>query len=80
MQRLRSSTVMQALEEFLSVREPEVVMIVSKSEQLTRIYETYLKREAGRLERMGYILETTSRTDPFTEFILRRTRRSQWRR
>ena len=70
--------VMQALEEFLDIRQPEVLVLVSKTEQLTRIYETYLRREAARIERLGYQPEGPVRADPYTEFTLRRTRPSAW--
>jgi hypothetical protein len=71
--------VMQALEEFLDIRQPEVLVLVSKTEQLSRIYETYLRREAARIERLGYRLEGPARSDPYTEFTLSRTRPSTWR-
>jgi hypothetical protein len=71
--------VMQALEEFLDIRQPEVLVLISKTEQLSRIYETYLRREAARIERLGYRLEGPARSDPYTEFTLSRTRPSTWR-
>jgi hypothetical protein len=71
--------VIQALEEFLDIRQPEALVLVSKTEQLTRIYETYLRREAARMERLGYQFEGPVRADPYTEFTLRRTRPSAWR-
>ena len=71
--------VMQALEEFLDIREPEVLVLVSKTEQLARIYETYLRREGARIERLGYRIEGPVKADPYTEFTLRRTRPSAWR-
>jgi hypothetical protein len=71
--------VMQALEDFLDIRQPEVLVLVSKTEQLARIYETYLRREAARIERLGYQLEGQLKADPHTEFTLRRTRSSAWR-
>jgi hypothetical protein len=71
--------VMQAMEEFLDVRQPEVLVLVSKTEQLSRIYETYLRREATRIERLGYRIESPVQADPYAEFTLRRTRPSEWR-
>lgn len=71
--------VMQAMEEFLDVRQPEVLVLVSKIEQLSRIYETYLRRDATRIERLGYRIESTAKADPYAEFTLRRTRPSEWR-
>jgi hypothetical protein len=72
--------VMQAVEEFLNVREPGELVIVSKSEQLARIYETYLKRESGRLERLGYSFEGLLHKNLYTEFTLRRSKASGWNR
>ena len=71
--------VMQALEEFLDIRQPDVLVLVSKTEQLNRIYETYLRREAARIERLGYVLDGPVRVAPYAEFVLRRTRPSAWR-
>jgi hypothetical protein len=71
--------VMQALEEFLDIRQPEVLVLVSKTEQLARIYDVYLRREAGRIERLGYQLEDPVKAAPYTEFALRRTGSSAWR-
>lgn len=71
--------VMQALEEFLDIRQPETVVLVSKTEQLNRIYETYLRREAARIERLGYKLSGPVRADPYAEFSLTRTLPSDWR-
>lgn len=69
----------QATEEFLDVRQPEVLVLVSKTGQLSRIYDTYLRREATRIERLGYRIERPVKTDPYAEFTLRRTRPSEWR-
>lgn len=71
--------VMQALEEFLDVRQPEVVVLVSKTEQLTRIYEVYLRREVARVERLGYVLDQPLRAEPYAEFTLTRVQPSGWR-
>lgn len=49
--------VMHALEEFLDTRQPDILVLVSKTEQLNRIYEAYLRREAARIEQLGYVLE-----------------------
>jgi hypothetical protein len=65
--------------EILGVRQPDALVLVSKTEQLTRIYETYLHREAAKIEHLGYLLEGPVRAEPYTEFILRRTRPSAWR-
>lgn len=70
--------VMQALEEFLDIRQPDTLVLVSKTGQLTHIYEVYLRREATRLERLGYVLEEPVRAEPYAEFTLRCTRPSTW--
>lgn len=71
--------VMQALEEFLEVRQPDTLVLVSKAERLNRIYEAYLRREAERIEHLGYVLEGPVRVEPYAEFTLRRTRISDWK-
>jgi hypothetical protein len=68
--------VIQALEEFLDIRQPDELLLVSKTEQLTRIYDVYLRREAARMEHLGYLLEGSVRAEPYSEFRLRRTRPS----
>lgn len=60
---------MQALEEFLDVRQPELVVLVSKTEQLARIYEAYLRRESGRMERLGYSLDPAVKAAPERSLI-----------
>ncbi len=70
---------MRAMEEFLGVRQPEVLLLLSKTEQLSRIYETYLRREAARIERLGYRIKGPVKTHPCAEFTLRRTRPLEWR-
>jgi len=71
--------VMQALEEFLEIRKPGSLVLVSKTEQLSRIYDVYLRREATRIERMGYALEGPVRAEPYAEFTLKPRRPSGWR-
>ena len=71
--------VIQAVEEFLEVREPNVLIIAAKHDQLARIYEMYLRREAPALERLGYELEGRDRVEPFTEFTLRRVKPTGWK-
>lgn len=71
--------VMQALEEFLDIRQPDALVLVSKTEQLTRIYDAYLRREAARLERLGYVLEGPVRSEPYAEFKLNRAGPAPWR-
>ena len=71
--------VFQAVREFLSTRQPPVLIFVAKRDELAGIYQTYLERERGRLEELGYRLEGPNRIDSFTEFTLRRTVPSEWR-
>jgi hypothetical protein len=71
--------VVQAVEEFLEVREPGVLVIASKQEPLARIYETYLRREADLLQRLGYRMEEPERIEPFAQFTLRRVKPSDWK-
>jgi len=71
--------VFQAVQEFVEVREPDILVFASKREELVGIYQTYLRREAGTLERLGYQLEGPQRIDPYTEFTLRRVKPSGWK-
>lgn len=66
--------VFQAVREFVGVREPDVLVFAAKREGLSSIYQTYLRRERAELERLGYEWQ-----EPYTEFVLRRTRPSGWR-
>ena len=71
--------VIQAIEEFLSVRQPGTMVIVSNDEQLGRIYQTYLRREAAAIEKLGYRVEPAEHIEPYTEFTLKRVKPSEWR-
>jgi hypothetical protein len=71
--------VLQATEEFLTVREPETLVFATKRNELSGIYRTYLRREAETLAKLGYELEGPIRVDPYTEFVLRRARPSGWK-
>lgn len=71
--------VFQAIREFVETREPEVVVFISKNEDVAGIYETYLRREESSIEALGYRLEGPDGVDPYTQFTLRRTRPSGWR-
>ena len=71
--------VFQAVREFVETREPEVVVFISKDEDLAGIYETYLRREKKPIEGLGYAIEGPDRVDPYTQFTLRRQRPSGWR-
>jgi len=71
--------VLQATEEFLVTREPETVIFATKRDELAGIYQTYLRREAETIARIGYRLEGPIRVDPYTEFMLTRVRLSEWK-
>jgi hypothetical protein len=71
--------VFQAAEEFASVRQPDSVILVAKRDKLASIYETYLRREAARLQDIGYALMSVDKVDSFTEFVLRRFKASRWK-
>jgi hypothetical protein len=70
--------VLQVTEEFLAVREPEIVVFATKRDELAGIYQTYLRREAQTIAKLGYKLEGPLRVDPYTEFVLRRMRTVGW--
>jgi hypothetical protein len=71
--------VFQAVREFIETREPEIVVFISKDEDVAGIYGTYLRREKTAIEALGYVVEGPHRVDPYTEFTLRRVRPSGWR-
>ncbi|MGO9258750.1 MAG: hypothetical protein ACLQU1_20885 [Bryobacteraceae bacterium] len=71
--------VFQAVEEFIEVREPETVVFATKRDKLAGIYQTYLRKESAALEKLGYELEGPHRVDPFMEFVLKRTKPSDWK-
>ena len=49
--------VFQAVEEFLSVREPDTLIFATKRDKLAGIYQIYLRKETATLESVGYRLE-----------------------
>jgi hypothetical protein len=71
--------VFQAVQEFIEVREPEMLTFATKRDDLAGIYQTYLRREAAALEKLGYKLERPQPEPPFTEFMLRRMKPSAWK-
>jgi hypothetical protein len=71
--------VLQAVTEFMQVREPDVLVFVTKKDKLANIYQTYLRRESATLEKLGYTLEGPHRVDPFVEFVLRREKPADWK-
>lgn len=70
--------VFQAVREFIETREPDVLIFVSKDEDLERIYDAYLRREKPALEAIGYRLEAPQHVEPYAQFILRRAKPSEW--
>jgi hypothetical protein len=72
--------VFQAVEEFIEVRQPEMLVFATKREELAAIYQTYLRRESATIESLGYSLQGPQRVDPYTEFTLRRVQPSQWKK
>jgi hypothetical protein len=71
--------VFQSVEEFVSVREPEMLLFATKREELADIYQTYLRRESATLEKLGYRLEGPEYVEPYRQFLLKRVRPSSWR-
>jgi len=71
--------VFQAVEEFVDVRQPETVVFATKRDDLAHIYQTYLRRESATIEALGYRLEGPHQVDPYSEFILRRSKPSAWK-
>jgi len=71
--------VFQSVEEFVGVREPEIVVFATKRDKLAGIYQTYLRKESDTLKELGYELEGPVRVDPFMEFTLRRVKPSAWK-
>ncbi len=70
--------VFQAVEEFISVRQPEVLVFATKREELADIYDLYLRREQEKIIGLGYQLEPVSKIDPHREYTLRRIKSSEW--
>ena len=71
--------VFQAIREFIETREPELMVIVAKDEDLAGIYRTYLRREKSALENLGYKLEEPQQINPYTQWVLRRSRPADWK-
>lgn len=72
------SGVFQAVREFLEVRQPERLVFASKEEALGRLYEAYLQRQDTALAELGYEMQTPSRVDPVTEFVIQKKTPSAW--
>ena len=70
--------VFQAVEEFVSVRNPDAVVFVAKRADLAHIYEIFLHREQHRIADLGYKLRTVQKVDPFVEYVIKRVNPSGW--
>ena len=71
--------VLEAITEFVQVREPDVLVFATKKDKLANIYQTYLRRESATLKKFGYALEGPHRVDPFVECVLRREKPGDWK-
>ena len=72
------SGVFQAVEEFLTIRQPQRLVFASKEEGLGRLYETYLARQDSNLHALGYQSEHTSKASPLAEYAIIKTSPSAW--
>lgn len=71
--------VFQAVREFLETRQPDEMVFTAKDDEVAGVYQTYLRRESANMEQLGYVFEGPHRIVPYTEFLLRRTKPSEWR-
>jgi hypothetical protein len=69
--------VFQAAQEFVQVREPDILVFVSKRPERASIYGQFLRAEEPRLKALGYELMST-KVGCYSEFWLRRTIPSRW--
>ncbi len=72
------SGVFQAVEEFLTVRQPEHLVFTSKEEGLGRLYEAYLSRQDTNLRNLGYQAEHPTKASPLAEYAIVKTTPSAW--
>lgn len=72
------SGVFQAVEEFLTIRQPERLVFASKEEGLGRLYEAYLFRQDTTLHTLGYQTEQTTKASPLAEYAIVKTSPSAW--
>ncbi len=61
------------------MREPDTIVFATKRDKLAGIYQTYLRKESLKLEKLGYRLEIPQRVAPYVEFMLRRVSPSGWK-
>jgi hypothetical protein len=72
------SGVFQAVEEFLTIRQPERLVFASKEEGLGRLYEAYLSRQDTNLRGLGYETEHTTKASPLAEYAIVKATPSAW--
>ena len=70
--------VFQAVEEFISVRNPDALVFVTKRPDLAHIYEVFLRREQDRIAELGYKLRDRQKVEPFIEYVLERVKPGGW--
>lgn len=71
------SGVFQAIEEFLTICQPQRLVFASKEEGLGRLYETYLARQDSNLRNLGYRSEQT-KASLLAEYAIIKTTPSAW--
>jgi hypothetical protein len=72
------SGVFEAVEEFLTIRQPERLVLTSKEEGLGRLYEAYLSRQDTNLPSLGYRSEPPTKASPLAEYAIVKTTPSAW--
>ena len=70
--------VFQAMEESVSVRNPDALVFVTKRADLAHIYEVFLRRERDRIAESGYKLRDLQKVEPFVEYVLERVKPGEW--
>jgi hypothetical protein len=71
------SGVFQAVQEFLTIRQPNRLVFASKEEGLGRLYDVYLSRQDSTLRALGY-RSLQTRATPLAEFAIVKEIPSQW--
>lgn len=61
--------VFQAINEFVGVREPEILIFATERDELAGVYRTCLRKESAQLKELGYEIEG---------LVLRRVKSSSW--
>ena len=71
--------VFAAVREFVETRQPDVMLLFAKDEDLSRIYAAYFRKEQAGIEALGYRLSGPERVDPYTQWTLRRAGPADWK-